>query len=670
MSDSIFDWEPKPKEWYDSLHPLVKRDEDREAVIARIVEDWTTDLGDLDPDSHIAKFKEKFDRSPVVENFAFVHEDDAGQRTPIDLGEILRAVEAKIEASGAPDKFFPTRHILIRGCCIDAVNVENVPIRPHWSCVGCAFGDRANFGGSTFGDVASFQGSMFGDDAWFASSTFGLCASFSRSIFGKRAMFDNSTFGYMSMFHRSTFGDEASFHGSMFGGQMSFDGSTFGDEASFRGSMFGDQAWFQKSTFGDGAKFAFSTFGDRAWFADATFGDHATFQGARFGDRAGFPAARFRGRLDTFLLTWGNKPTAIRRVLDWNLVRSLGALPVLARISYLSLLVVPLLAGSWNAVAAYFDLTTPMSPAWAVAFFAALFITLGHLVYTITAPQVVREKSRDDLVAQRLGQWANATDREQRDLLQRACDAIQAVARLRPWDRNPNLVRRHGEVVWIPGSLDELDKVKDWEEERREEIDADVIERRPENKEIEEQIRRPLEAVRPRFSHEELLQIVIDEGAKAEFDAAARESLGSCAISAFLYLVATLLVFWLTVSQTFAVLAAALKPNGHLGRGIHHWIFWAFTGVTAAVLFAGAFRSAWRGKSARLVRTLILLPLLAAAITIALLRIAAQSHVPALDHASLWVGVLAAAVVAVLGLVGCGGWVREQLKPPNSPPTG
>jgi hypothetical protein len=704
MSGSIFDWEPKPKEWYDSLPPLVKRGEDREAVIARIVEDWTTDLGETDPDKHIEKFKAQFGRSPVVENVAFVHEDEAVHPTPVDLGEVIRRVERRLRGEGHTKEVQPTpnHHILIRGCRLDRTSAENATLRPRWTCIGAKFEDKANFDGTTFGEgavfgrarfgkLASFVDSTFGDGARFYCSEFGKEARFDRSTFGRRtsfeearfekkAIFHGSAFGQGSSFCNAHFGDKSSFHSCTFGSEAKFTTATFGHDAIFDLASFSDKTWFVLTKFRDRARFVETTFGDDTWFDDSTFGDNAWFLGATFGDRVrlvdssfgetpAWGSTRFKGDLDTSGLTWGRRPPVIRRILDWSLVRSIAALPVLARISYLSLFFVPLLAGSWNAMSHYLRLTTPMSPAWAVAFFAAFFVSLGHLAYQLKAPQVIREKSRDDLVTQRLDQWANATEREQRDLLQRACDAIQAVARLRPWDRNPNLVRRHGEVVWIPGSLDELEAVAEWEKLPDPDLD-EAIEHASSAEEHDAIEAERAERPRPRFSHDEFRQIVIDEGAKAEFDAAARETPGWCALSAFLYFSATVLVLWLTASQIAAVLAAVFEPDDRWVRIVDLCFFWAITILVSLLLLAGALRSAWRGKSARLVRAFLLWPLLAAAVTIVILRVAAQSQVPALDHTSFWVGIAAAAVVAVLGLVGCVGWVREQLKPPSSPQTG
>ena len=820
MSGSIFDWEPKPKEWYDSLPPLVKRGEDREAVIARIVEDWTTDLGETDPDKHIAKFKAQFGRSPVVENLAFVQEQDDGTTAPIDLGEIARAVETRLTREGTLGEFLSTRYILIRGCRVDACAANELHIHPGWKCVGCLVGEGASFNRSVFGNDASFKDSIFGDGARFHCSTFGDRSRFDRSTFGMGATvldssfgdgacFDRSTFGDGAHFDHSTFGDKASFDGSRFGdgasfrravfgdatrfyrshfgGGANFDGakfgegsrlfrlrfgegpsfervnfgnksrflrvtlgdgasfehstfssgtrfddSTFGEGASFNGSSFGDgvrfhnstfdggpsfdgakfgngvsfersafgdeatfesvtfgdmarfdrsrfgsEAWFGNSTFGDEVRFFHTTFGEEVWFYDTVFGDRPSFVGSTFGDWASFEGStfggepkfrrvRFRGRCNMRGLAWGNRPKLLRAMLDWSRVRSLGALPVLTRISYLSLLVVPLLAGAWNAVSFYMHLSTPLSPAWAVAFFAALFVSLGHLAYQLKAPQVIREKSRDDLLAQRLAHWANATEREQRDLLQRACDAIQAVARFRPWDRNPNLVRRYGEVVWIPGTLEELDAFAEWEKNPDPDLD-EAIERASSAEEHDaieaERERRPC----PRFTHEELRQIVIDEGAKAEFDAAARETPGWCAVSAFLYLSATVLVLWLTASQIAAVLAAVFEPDRRWARVVNLGFFWGIISIMGALLFSGAARLAWQPKR-QWIRALALWPLFATAVVLLILRIAAGSHVPAIESASFWLATAAAAVIITTGVTGCVEWVRHQLRAPE--PTG
>ena len=81
-----------------------------------------------------------------------------------------------------------------------------------------------------------------------------------------------------------------------------------------------------------------------------------------------------------------------------------------------------------------------------------MFVVAAHLVYQIAVPGLVREKSRDDLIRER--REAFQEDRPDRDdLLRRAFDALAGIAKRMPFDRHRNFTRRHGDVVWLPSDL-------------------------------------------------------------------------------------------------------------------------------------------------------------------------------------------------------------------------
>jgi hypothetical protein len=76
---------------------------------------------------------------------------------------------------------------------------------------------------------------------------------------------------------------------------------------------------------------------------------------------------------------------------EWRFARALGELQILTRASYAMLAVVPLLAGVWIVLP--FDKTAHLPRSWVLAFFAALAVTVGHIIYQLFSPEIVRISS-------------------------------------------------------------------------------------------------------------------------------------------------------------------------------------------------------------------------------------------------------------------------------------
>lgn len=609
-------------EEYDALPPLIAKGQDREARLNEIVKAWATSYGKTDPDEHVAA------GGLVLEKLAFVDENrvgDDGRPEPVDLGVLLRRLEDKLRADGEPEEFQIRRdlHIIIRGCRVDSCGCLDLKIRPRWSVTSTAFGPGASFYKSRFGDSTRFADCEFGETTSFFNAIFEGDANFNDAHFSDgvifdftrflgRASFGGAEFGVASSFWHAHFAGEAHFTASKFGdsaqfGMSTYHGTAFFGKAQFSGSAlfartrFESKALFDKAVFKDYGAFNFTEFSDEASFWGCSFGSRTIFRSAHFHSRVEFLAARFgrwggvqqaifgthghfrppredrpkpakrarrRGPIRRLRLLARMVPRSIQQSLHWDAVRAIGSLQVLTRVSYTALLVIPILAGVWNALAPRLWNASVNPPAfasgWAIVFFAALFVAIASVIYQVAAPQLVRENSRGDLIEKRSKKFEGAQSQARRDLLQRAFESLARVAEARPWNRHKNLVRRYNETVWIPDDLEDLDSVRDWENTQEAKDEAK-------------------EGRRPRFTAEELEMIIIDEGAKAEFDAEAMEVPGSARQAAAFYGVAIYLILWLTIQQIAAVLAAVFECRLPVVR-IVDWVFIGTTVVLAAFI--------------------------------------------------------------------------------------
>jgi hypothetical protein len=95
------------------------------------------------------------------------------------------------------------------------------------------------------------------------------------------------------------------------------------------------------------------------------------------------------------------------RWLDWQRVRSLGELQILTRASYAMLAIVPILAGVWNVLPLGEPRSHYLPHSWVFAFFAALAVTFGQILYQVWAPELVRRSTRDQFVREKADEYAN-----------------------------------------------------------------------------------------------------------------------------------------------------------------------------------------------------------------------------------------------------------------------
>lgn len=214
-----------------------------------------------------------------------------------------------------------------------------------------------------------------------------------------------------------------------------------------------------------------------------------------------------RNELEEMVLEWkyrkilepqvrSEKRAVGARRINWGAVRAVGELALLTRASYLALLFVPILAGLWTALRAalvrslrgweemsvavqamgsrsqgslcelestsleqlqaFFAtawLPDAMLPdSWAAAFFAALCVVSGHLVYQLKAPQTIKEWDRAEFGRLKAG------DRAMDRLivlaeLSEAMTHLKNVSKAYSARRSQNFISRHGRIVWVPSRL-------------------------------------------------------------------------------------------------------------------------------------------------------------------------------------------------------------------------
>ncbi|MFH0981678.1 MAG: pentapeptide repeat-containing protein [Planctomycetota bacterium] len=256
----FFDYEPMSAEDYAALPALVPKGADREEVLNRVVEGWCTSTRDVSSavaagvspaeeedglrggrplrtySTGAEDVDEHFNRGGFLLEGVDFRDDNTGQL--IDLGDLLRRVERRLRAEGAPEEFKPRPDlsILLRRCRVPRCKADELNIRPRFIASRVQFGDQACFFWATFGRQAIFFRATFGDQACFAGAKFGAEASFFGAAFGDQAAFTGAAFGAEANFIGARFGAEANFFRATLGDQASFYGATFGGKASFEGA--------------------------------------------------------------------------------------------------------------------------------------------------------------------------------------------------------------------------------------------------------------------------------------------------------------------------------------------------------------------------------------------------------------------------------------------------
>lgn len=253
---------------YSGLRPLIKRGEDRDAVLTNIIEQWSTPSR-ARGNGREAIIEHVDAGGLVIREVALV---DGNTGESIDLGGLLSIVEERLRANGEPEEFRsrPDLFILLYRCRIDTCMGFDQLVRPRLICVQSMFSKRASFSGWTFGDGVTFNGCRFCDGALFQRATLGDRAEFRASI-----LIDAD-------FRETTFGDDASFLASTLGPKSCFQKAVFGRRARFTAAKVGDQSSFRWASFAQDARLDWSEMGEGVDFVAARFGDHVNVEGARF----------------------------------------------------------------------------------------------------------------------------------------------------------------------------------------------------------------------------------------------------------------------------------------------------------------------------------------------------------------------------------------------------
>ena len=532
---------------YKDLPPLVKEGEDRAEVLQKVI------AGCLQTEHLVDKDFDAIEEHAVNLNLIRIDlRDDNPGADPIDLGkELLRPLMEQLSKSDPQKKIV----VPLLGCKIESFEANELDLGNVRFLLTGSQVARANFIGATFGKGANFIRATFGEGANFIRATFGEWANFIGATFGEGANFIGATFGEGADFIRATFGEGANFRGATFGEWANFIRATFGEGANFGGATFGKRADFRRATFGEGANFIEATFGEWANFIGATFGEGANFIEATFKERADFRGVTFGSKVEfqscdlrmaslelsqlalskevqrirlrelfnfsSLKITWRKKvwPFLVKErgyfllfrdlfgipkwvlsklrlydLANWEVVRSLGELTILTRVSYYSLFSVPLIAGIWGPARSWIakqngaiqsandqlqeqianlpnglegsDLllnvangltgaTIPevMPTGWLLAFGASLSIVIAQFVYQIAAPELIKNNSEQDLIDE-----ANEINRQDKNIsderLRQAIDHLHLAADLMPHRHNAWLVKRGRRVVWIPEKVD------------------------------------------------------------------------------------------------------------------------------------------------------------------------------------------------------------------------
>ena len=164
-------------------------------------------------------------------------------------------------------------------------------------------------------------------------------------------------------------------------------------------------------------------------------------------------------------------------------------------------------------------------------------------MYQVLAAEDVRKYDKDEFIDRAHRRYPEeATDRD--DGLRRSIEHLEMIAKRRP-DRHPNLVRHHGDTIWIPPR----DRI-DWFEGEKPPANAST-DTRPH--EMDRSERAPLGIV----PGAERRRITIEEGAAAEYWLKSRKSIGLAWVSFLFYLIGIVCLLGVLVIQAKRVAEAA-----------------------------------------------------------------------------------------------------------------
>ncbi|MCW5775522.1 MAG: pentapeptide repeat-containing protein [Phycisphaeraceae bacterium] len=356
---------------------------------------------------------------------------------------------------------------------------------------------------------------------------------------------------------RCRFTGRASFGGAAFAGRASFGGAAFAGDASFGGAAFAGDARF------DEARFTSTVFGD---LRTATLREASA---ARRPPRRWFSPLKWL-RVDD---------------VSWALVRNLGGLAILNRVSIAALILVPALSSGYVAaqklaargedLSSWLDWVVRiigndphLSPTLALIFFAAVSVTLGLLVYQVFAPDDVKKRDEDEHLRDVEARYPEGSA-QRNDGLRRALERLEDQARRR-FDRHESFVRHHGDTIWLPPR----DKIEWFDDKTRpsgstlRDTAKATIKRAREAAGLpvdEEALKQAMEPLTIKDPHEregfvpgaERARICLEEGARAEYWLRSHEKIAWAWASLLLYSLGVAFLLAVLVVQCRSVARAA-----------------------------------------------------------------------------------------------------------------
>lgn len=475
------------------------------------------------------------------------------------------------DKQGRPVDASATR-LVLRGCLINEADLSSLDIGCTLEC-SSRFGGKAWFGEARFGAEAKFMFARFGDKADFWDARFGGEASFVVARFGGEAFFLFARFGGIADFEDACFVQSAEFKHTIFTQRMNFDG------AHITGTVqIGDISIERSCSFGSDENSGTMLPARNDYRGDLRRAD-VRWVKLHYPDP---PAQNDAKRL------FHQNITKNIQSISWTLVRAIGELSILARVSFLALIFVPMLASAWPAirvgVTGYNDSIVELSErfedgaealleasgkleggigeslidevngveesvqAWsnrfgrmtvddqnlpltmAFAFFAAAFVTAGQLVYQWKVPATIKKYDEEAFIEWMHGRYHDeALDRL--DGLRRSCEYLKVITDQKP-ERNANFVKHHNEMIWIPPK-DKIEWFKNVELADKESYPEGYV---------------------PAAERE---RIALEEGAKAEYWFHAQKSKGYARACFFAYAIGMILLGIILVLQGINVARAA-----------------------------------------------------------------------------------------------------------------
>lgn len=459
------------------------------------------------------------------------------------------------------------------------------------------FTGGAIFSSTKFKEIVVFTQAEFTGSAYFGFARFEGDTKFLGTMFFRVAEFDNIYSAADLVFTGAFFKHNASFQRAALNGDTRFDLAVFLRDAqltscanfnytSFSGSVSFEQVSFCGNVrffdtqFVNGVSFEKACFGGMVAFSNACFADIAHFNGSIFCDAAHFNRSQFKGAVvgdlrncDVRSVAVGVDSTAdinmsllihccrwCARDFGWQVVRAIGQLQILNRVSVAALVGVPIVVAFWPAVqfvASAFGRDAgeqlKVSPTLALVYFAALFVTIGLMLYQVCANEVVRKHGVDEFIDTLHKRYPEGAE-DRNDGLRRALDHLETIAKHRP-DRHASFVKHHGETIWVP-PREHIEWFKDPEEDRPVAVTGGGAEGA--SRSDEEKKATPAAQRTGFVPGAERARIVIEEGARAEYWLLSQERRAWAWLSFGCYMAGISCLVAILVLQAWHVVKAAI----------------------------------------------------------------------------------------------------------------